>query len=197
MLQEAKRLKAEDKLDFRRSGNKRFPAHSQSSWRKTKPSSSSSSSYRGSTLRLRIEAGQPASSSYSKTQPPRFARPPGRTRASDTADIIIPNSPTPVGGCLKLYSLRWSHITTDIWVLQTVLSGYLLEFTSKPSSYPPFRVTPIPRNPNHKAALEKEILSLLEKNAIIPLPSGTAVSFTSTLFLAPKKNGEWRPIINL
>ena len=45
--------------------------------------------------------------------------------------------------------------------------------------------------------LEKEIASLLEKKAVVPFPANAAMGFTSTFFLAPKKSGEWRPIINL
>ena len=45
--------------------------------------------------------------------------------------------------------------------------------------------------------IEKAILSLRAKNAIQVLPPGTALGFTSTFFLAPKKSAEWRPIINL
>ena len=117
--------------------------------------------------------------------------------ASDSNQVFIPPPSSPVGGRLLDFSLQWCHITSDSWVLQTVSLGYQLEFTSTPPSHPPQRVTPVPADPARRSALEKEILSLREKKAISVLPPGSASRFTSTFFLASKKTGDWRPIINL
>ena len=50
-------------------------------------------------------------------------------------------------------------------------------------------------NPDQTVALDKEVQDLLEKEAIerISDPGG----FYSPLFVVPKKDGGWRPIINL
>ena len=46
--------------------------------------------------------------------------------------------------------------------------------------------------------LEQEIRSLLDKGAIAKVPeSQAAEGFYSTLFLVPKKDGQYRPVINL
>lgn len=122
-------------------------------------------------------------------------------RDNDTTYLIphIPPASGPVGGRLLDFSQRWASITTDSWVLQTLSSGYQLEFTSplpQPRSFPN-RPTPVPKDPSRRSALEKEITSLLEKKAIVLLPHKTGPGFISTFFLAPKKSNQWRPIINL
>lgn len=46
-------------------------------------------------------------------------------------------------------------------------------------------------------SLEKEIVSLKEKKALVSLPHRSTMGFTSTLFLSSKQSGVWLPIINL
>ena len=137
---------------------------------------------------------------------PDLPAPPERKGHEDTRDndytehlIHVPPASGPVGGRLLELSRNWTCITTDLWVLQTVSLGYLLEFTTSPPRPRelPHRPTPVPLDSTRRSSLEKEIASLLEKKAVVPFPANTAMGFTSTFFLAPKKSGEWRPIINL
>jgi len=48
-----------------------------------------------------------------------------------------------------------------------------------------------------RAALLEEVASLLQKQAIAPINPPYVEGFWSTFFLAPKKTGDWRPILNL
>ena len=102
-----------------------------------------------------------------------------------------------MGGRLGLFVREWSRITTDSWVLGTISKGYQLEFTETPPFSTPFRTTPVPSDPFLANLLREEVRSLLAKNAIVPLMGLHPEMVTSTFFLAPKKNGKWRPIINL
>ena len=102
-----------------------------------------------------------------------------------------------MGGRLGLFVREWSRITTDSWVLGTISKGYQLEFTETPPFSTPFRTTPVPSDPFLANLLREEVRSLLAKNAIVPLMGLHPNMVTSTFFLAPKKNGKWRPIINL
>jgi hypothetical protein len=84
-------------------------------------------------------------------------------------------------------------------VLATVEHGYRLEFTSTPPSDTLVRETPVPANREKRLALEKEISSLLEKQAVrLVADAEQFQGFLSMFFLTPKKGTmEWRPISNL
>ena len=87
-------------------------------------------------------------------------------------------------------------MTSDTWVLRTVTAGYQLEFTSPPPAFSRPLTTTIPTDKEKRLALRREIQELLKKQAIEIVPP-SKVAFHSTFFLTPKKNGEWRPILNL
>ncbi len=103
---------------------------------------------------------------------------------------------SPVGGRLLHFARTWGLVTSDQWVLQTIQSGYKLEFTSPPPSYHTFRHTKIPSEPERRQALFSEVKDLSDKAAITIVPPRQA-AFTSTFFLTTKRSGEWRPILNL
>lgn len=105
----------------------------------------------------------------------------------------LPN--IPVGGRLTYFLKEWEQITQDQWVLSVIKEGYKLEF----NQIPPFLgVKETHVNAKNLNILQKEINSLLEKNAIEIVPENIRqTGFYSTLFVVPKKNGELRPVINL
>ena len=102
-----------------------------------------------------------------------------------------------MGGRLGLFAREWSRITEDSWVLGTITDGYRLEFTETPPLFTPFRTTPVPFDPILASLLREEVRALLAKEAIVPLTGLHPDMVTSMFFLAPKKNGQWRPILNL
>ena len=102
-----------------------------------------------------------------------------------------------MGGRLGQHIGEWEKITADSWVLDTIRSGYRLEFTSPPPTRGRVHVTPLPTDPLKAAALRRELEDLKQKRAIIPLPKTSNKPFMSTFFLAPKKGNKWRPIFNL
>ena len=102
-----------------------------------------------------------------------------------------------MGGRLGQHIGEWEKITADSWVLDTIRSGYRLEFTSPPPTGGRVHTTPLPTDPVKAAALRRELEDLKQKRAVIPLPKTSNKPFMSTFFLAPKKGNKWRPIINL
>ncbi len=87
-------------------------------------------------------------------------------------------------------------MTTDKWVLQTVTSGYQLEFTSPPPTSPRPLFTQLPLDKVKRQALLQEVEQLLVKKAVERVHPKD-IAFFSTFFLTTKKSGEWRPILNL
>ena len=101
-----------------------------------------------------------------------------------------------VGGRLIHFTSKWASIHTGSWVFQIIRDGHRIDFTERPE-FGPIRETPLPRETNLKSILMEEVDKLVSKNAIIPIYPPFGPGFWSTFFLATKKNGEWRPIINL
>ena len=58
-------------------------------------------------------------------------------------------------------------------------------------------MTPVPTDESRAQVLREEIQGLLRKEAVIRVPDPSRLLFSSHFFLAPKKGGMWRPIINL
>jgi len=110
---------------------------------------------------------------------------------------LQPSSVPAVGGRLAGFLSQWSQITGDQWVLEIVASGLTLAFTSDPPTVVSWRQTPVPVDPDLRSVLEEELCQLLLKRAVVTCPVGYRPRFMSTFFLAPKKGGLWRPILNL
>ena len=106
------------------------------------------------------------------------------------------NSLLPVGGRLSHFVHFWEQNVQDTWALEVVREGYALEFEGPPPTFQGVRVT---RAKGDRARfLREEIQSLLLKAAIERVPPGEVEEgFYSTFFLTSKKDGTWRPILNL
>ena len=93
---------------------------------------------------------------------------------------------------------NWRVITHDQWILQ-VISGCPLVFLKQP----PLRTRHFTSQTHQltreqQIIMEAEVESLLEKRAIHRVPTKfQSPGFYSTIFVVPKKDGGWRPIINL
>jgi hypothetical protein len=88
---------------------------------------------------------------------------------------------------------EWKKLTSDSWVLQTV-QGYKINFTHVPVQ------ENIPNEINfsesEKLLVDQEIHTMLAEGAIIH-SNHEEGEFISNLFLVPKSNGKFRPVINL
>lgn len=97
-----------------------------------------------------------------------------------------------------MFSRNWKKIDPDDWVLRVVTEGYQIEFSKFPPAKGLLKLTPVPKDLDKRAALETEILGLLDKQAIYVVhPSRSLNLIRSSFFLAPKKPNMWRPILNL
>lgn len=96
-------------------------------------------------------------------------------------------------GNLRFHLDEWKFFTSDPWLLQTV-SGYQIDFDFCPiQQHIPGE---IPFSDSEKDIVNKEIQMLLQKGAIVPSEYEDG-QFISTIFIVPKPNGKFRPVINL
>ena len=96
-------------------------------------------------------------------------------------------------GNLRLHVLEWKKLTSDSWVINTI-TGYKFEFISKPIQ----KVVPKPIefSVEKSKIVDEEISDLLRKGAI-SVSKFEKDQFISNIFLVAKKNGKFRPVINL
>ena len=109
----------------------------------------------------------------------------------------VPHFSGPVGGHLHHFWPNWQTIGADEWVVSVLRDGYHLLF----SDDIPLLMSDPPHLSYHKShplfqELAQQIESLLLKQAIKEVHNPTP-GFYSTLFLAPKKMGDWCPVIGL
>lgn len=88
---------------------------------------------------------------------------------------------------------EWQNITTDNWILQAI-SGYKIEFTELPIQVKAPRE--IPFIGEQWEIVDNEVKQLLQKGAIVRSEHEPG-EFISTIFIVPKPNGKFRPVINL
>lgn len=106
--------------------------------------------------------------------------------------------PKPVGGRLQAFGPEWERLTSDVWVLQTIKTGYRIEFTGPCRLTRSPMWTRIPAKESHRLAMETGLRKMLEKRAVkIVDPLLDGPGFYSSLFLVEKRSGGWRPILNL
>ena len=97
----------------------------------------------------------------------------------------------PTAGWLPCCFRNWQRITADQWVLQ-VVQGYRLELMSTPNQ----QTAPRPLDMKNSHLLGEEIQKLINKGAVTRVRPCTS-QFLSQIFLVPKKDGSYRPVINL
>ena len=108
-------------------------------------------------------------------------------------NIVQNGAQLPVGGRLAHFAKNWEEISNDPWILETI-RGYQVEFHTIPQQvgYP----NEIQLDATQSQALTKEVEELVRKEAIVSPPYND-VGFMSQMFLVPKSDGSWRPVINL
>ena len=125
--------------------------------------------------------------------PPSKINLPNLSVIIEEQDFLPPAPPTTLAGRTAIHLANWAKITTDPWVLETVV-GYKLELIDTPmQSHPP--VTMVNQEMADKISVEVE--TMLEIGAILPIQDPLNKGFYSRIFLVPKKDGQSRPVVNL
>ena len=102
----------------------------------------------------------------------------------------------PVGGCLRSFRRDWQTNKCSSNLLN-ITNGYVLPFLSKPNLVRfPLIVSEYKTLPKDQA-LANCIQSLLSKIATERVENVKSLGFYSRLFLVPKPQQRWRPVIDL
>ena len=89
----------------------------------------------------------------------------------------------PVGGCLHSFRRDWQTEKCSNNLSNNITNGYVLPFITKPKLA--------------RVRLASCIQSLLSKNPTERVENVKSLRFCSLLFLDPKPNQSWRPVIDL
>ena len=136
-------------------------------------------------------SGKPNRRSFKTvTNTPRAQPKPTRTFTDGYAYLTCPR---PIGGCLAFFMANWEEVSNDPWVLEAVRS-YKIEFISGPRQRePPGQIA---MNAEQSQAMTLEIQELHKKGAVVQADSHSG-GVVSQVFLVPKSDGAWRPVLNL
>ena len=115
---------------------------------------------------------------------------------------IVTNDPNvvtnlPVGARLQNFWKKWSDLGASPKVVQILKEGYTLPFRTRPNLSRTPTVISCYGNPHRNLSLLEALHQLLTKNAIELVHKQTSLGFFNRLFLVPKPNNKWRPILDL
>ena len=103
----------------------------------------------------------------------------------------------PVGGRLQLFWQVWLSLGSNPRVVSILREGYQLPFKERP----PLARFPViisgSSNPSRNKSLNEALHSLGQKHTIEKVSVQSSLGFYNRLFLVPKPNGKWRPILDL
>ena len=103
----------------------------------------------------------------------------------------------PVGARLQKFWQTWLDLGAGPKVVQILQEGYTLPFRIRP------KLTRIPTvissyaNPLRNSYLLEALHQLIDKNVVEQVSNQTSLGFYNRLFLVPKPNNKWRPILDL
>ena len=107
----------------------------------------------------------------------------------------VPN--LPVGARLQKFWESWLNLGAGPKVVQILKEGYTLPFRVRPKLTRSPTVISCYVNPQRNSYLLEALHQLIDKNAVEQVMNKTSLSFFNRLFLVPKPNNKWRPILDL
>ena len=111
------------------------------------------------------------------------------------APNAVPN--LPVGARLQKFWESWLNLGAGPKVVQILKEGYTLPFRVRPKLTRSPTVISCYVNPQRNSYLLEALHQLIDKNAVEQVMNKTSLSFFNRLFLVPKPNNKWRPILDL
>ena len=114
----------------------------------------------------------------------------------------VPNVPNvasvqPVGGCLQSFWEIWAHKGANPKVVSILKEGYVLPFKVRPPLVRDPLIVSGYANPIRDSHLQAAVQALIEKKAVERVRVQASLAFFNRLFIVPKPNHKWRPILDL
>ena len=103
----------------------------------------------------------------------------------------------PVGGRLQNFWQTWLDLGAGPKVVQILKEGYTLPFRIRPRLTRSPTVISCYVNPHRNSYLLEGLHQLIAENAVELVKHQTHLGFFNRLFLVPKPNNKWRPILDL
>ena len=103
----------------------------------------------------------------------------------------------PVGARLQNFWETWSKLGAGPKTVQILKEGYTLPFRTRPNLTRSPTVISCYANPHRNSYLLEALHQLTDKNAVELVRNQTSLGFFNRLFLVPKPNNKWRPILDL
>ena len=103
----------------------------------------------------------------------------------------------PVGARLHQCWEKWEALGSSPKVVTTLREGYTLPFRFRPHLTRSPTVISNYHNSAKQSFLAEALYQLINKNAVEPVESQNSLGFYNRLFLVPKPNNRWRPVLDL
>ena len=103
----------------------------------------------------------------------------------------------PVGARLQQFWEKWEALGSSPKVVTILREGYTLSFRFRPNLTRSPTVISNYVNPQRQSHLLEALYQLTNKNAVEPVANQNSLGFYNRLFLVPKPNNRWRPILDL
>ena len=111
------------------------------------------------------------------------------------APNVVTNQP--VGARLQEFWKNWLALGAGPKVVQILKEGYTLPFRIRPNLSRTPTVISCYGNPHRNLKLVEALHQLIDKNAIELVHKKVSLGFFNRLFVVPKLDNKWRPILDL
>ena len=102
-----------------------------------------------------------------------------------------------IGGRLQKFWQKWSLLGVNPRVVSILRDGYILPFKNRPPLVRDPLIVSGYANPLRNLYLKEALQALLQKEAVEMVRVRTSLAFFNRLFIVPKSNQKWRPILDL
>ena len=102
-----------------------------------------------------------------------------------------------VGGRLQPFWQTWALLGANPRVVSILKEGYVLPFRLKPSLVRHPLIVSGYANPHRNLSLKEAVQNLLGKKAVEMVRVRVSLAFFNRLFIVPKPNQKWRPVLDL